>query len=83
MSIGSHKVGQIFTNLRTGVATGFSSLYGKKSHSTPQTEPYNINGVTAESLPHAPANPYRKKPVKLVYDKNEFHMFKLPSEKAF
>ena len=83
MSIGQHKVGQIFTSLRTGVATGFSSLYGKKTHTIPQTEPYNIDGVTAASLPATPGNPYRKKPVKLVYDKNEFHMFKLPSEKAF
>ena len=34
-------------------------------------------------LPPSPANPYRKRPVKLVYDKNEYHMFMLPSEKAF
>jgi hypothetical protein len=34
-------------------------------------------------LPPSPQNPYRKRPVKLVYDKNEYHMFMLPSEKAF
>ena len=34
-------------------------------------------------MPYAPKNPYRKRPVKLIYDKNDFWMFKLPSEKAF
>lgn len=83
MSIGSHKVGQMFTAMRTGVASGFSSLYGKKSQTLPQAEPYNINGITSAQVPPTPSNPYRKKPVKLVYDSNEYHMFRLPSEKAF
>ena len=34
-------------------------------------------------MPPAPRNPYRKRPVKLIYDKNDFHMFRLPSEKSF
>jgi hypothetical protein len=34
-------------------------------------------------VPSAPANLYRKRPVKLIYDKNEYHMFKLPSEQSF
>lgn len=33
-------------------------------------------------MPHAPKNPYRKRPVKLMYDPNDFHFFKLPSEKS-
>ena len=49
----------------------------------PQTSAYNVDGVTAEQLPQAPSSPYRKRPVKITYDKNDFHMFKLPSEKAF
>lgn len=35
------------------------------------------------SLPKAPANPYKKRPVKLVYDKNEYYNFRLPSEHHF
>ena len=38
---------------------------------------------SAGDLPHAPANPYRKRPMKLKYDKNEFHSFRLPSENHF
>ena len=83
MSIGSHKIGQMFTNLRSGVASGFSAMYTKKSHTIPQVTPYNENGITSAQVPPTPGNPYRKRPVKLVYDKNEYHMFRLPSEKAF
>ena len=39
--------------------------------------------VSAAGLPHASANPYKKRPLKLVYDKQEFHMFRLPSENHF
>ena len=39
--------------------------------------------VRAEGLPRAPVSAFRKKPVKLQYDMNEYHMFRLPSEKAF
>ena len=39
--------------------------------------------VSAEGLPRAPVSAFRKKPVKLQYDMNEYHMFRLPSEKAF
>ena len=49
----------------------------------PQNIPYDVEGVTPDSLPRSSANPYRKRPVKLQYDKNDFHMFRLPSEKAF
>ena len=48
---------------------------------------YNINEavqkISADNLPSAPVNPYKKRPLKLVYDKNEFHAFRLPSEQAF
>jgi hypothetical protein len=46
----------------------------------PMTQPYDQDGITAASLPRAPVNPYRKRPTKIVYDKNDFHMFRLPSE---
>lgn len=37
----------------------------------------------AAELPMAPVSAFRKRPVKLHYDKNEFHMFRLPSEDHF
>ena len=37
----------------------------------------------AGELPKAPVNPYRKRPLKMVYDKNEFYTFRLPSEQHF
>lgn len=41
-------------------------------------EAYNTHGHL--NLPKAPANPYKKRPVKLKYDRNEFYSFRLPSE---
>ena len=73
----------MFTNLRATVGSGFGALYGSKNYTIPQVRPYDVDGITAIQLPPRPANPYSKKPVKLVYDKNEYHMFRLPSEKAF
>ena len=37
----------------------------------------------AEHLPQAPRSAFRKRPVTLTYDKNEFHQFRLPSENSF
>jgi len=45
------------------------------------TESYKT--VSGHNLPHAPESPYRKRPLKLVYDKNDYHAFRLPSEHAF
>ena len=85
MSIGQHKIGKMFMGLRASINSGMSSLYTHKGKdcTLPQTTQYNVDGVTADQLPKAPQNPYRKRPVKLNYDINDFHMFRLPSEKAF
>ena len=60
---------------------------GSKAAASAATEtPLNIleaKKVSAEGLPRAPISAFRKKPVKLQYDMNEYHMFRLPSEKAF
>ena len=37
----------------------------------------------ANGLPTAPANAFKKRPVKLQYDKNEYYSFRLPSENHF
>ena len=34
-------------------------------------------------MPRAPKSAFRKRPVRLNYDRNEFWMFRLPSENAF
>ena len=39
--------------------------------------------MDASGLPRAPESAFRKRPVKLHYDKNEYWMFRLPSEQAF
>ena len=46
---------------------------------------YNVNWYSQEptSLPAAPTSPWRKAPVKLRYDRQEYHMFRLPSEEKF
>ena len=83
MSIGQFKLGKAFVSFRAAVGGGLEGLFSSKTAELPQVKPYNIDGITADSLPRAPASPYRKKPVKIEYDKNDFHMFRLPSEKQF
>ena len=39
--------------------------------------------LDGSNLPRAPASAFRKRPVRLDYDKNEFYSFRLPSENAF
>ena len=81
MSLGQHRIGRMFMNLRMSIYSGLGGLQRNTSHTLPNCKPYT--GIDGESLPHAPKNPYRKRPVKLIYDKNDYHMFRLPSEKAF
>ena len=84
MSIGSHRLGKLFMDVRASATNGFRWLYTSQSkQELPVTQPFEQDGVTADQLPAAPKNPYRKRPVKLVYHKNDFHMFRLPSEKSF
>ena len=39
--------------------------------------------IDGSNLPRAPKSAFRKRPVRLQYDKNEFYAFRLPSEDAF
>ena len=41
------------------------------------------NKIDASGLPLAPRSAFRKRPVKLEYDANEYHLFRLPSEGDF
>ena len=84
MSIGNHTIGKMFMQLRASVSGGLSALYTNQKHYEMPTErPFNQNGVTAEDLPRAPVNPWRKRPIKMQYSRSDFEMFRLPSEKAF
>ena len=85
MSIGKHSFGKMFMTFRSSINGGLSSMYTHKGQHlhTGETQPYDVDGITAQSLPKASQNPYRKRPVKIIYDKNDFQMFRLPSEKAF
>ena len=38
--------------------------------------------IDASEIPRAPRTAFRKRPVKLQYDKNEYWTFRLPSEDA-
>ena len=74
MSIGKHTFGKMFMTLRSTINGGLSSLYTHKGTHlhVGSTQPYEVDGVGAAQLPKAPQNPYRKRPVKLLYDKNDF-----------
>lgn len=71
-------IGKWLQKSKPEIYEGILKLSGKKSYDV--TAPYHVSG---EGLPKAPANPYKKRPMKLTYDKNEFHAFRLPSEQAF
>lgn len=68
-------ISKIFSKTNKGGASGVL-----KSNSVIKYDILDNYIGNAEGLPKAPINPYRKRPVKLVYDKNEFWMFRLPSE---
>ena len=71
-------LGKMLKNGRLELYQGLLALSSKKT--------YDLSANYRESagdVPHAPANPYRKRPMKLKYDKNEYHSFRLPSENHF
>ena len=39
--------------------------------------------INSANLPQAPQSAFRKRPVRLDYDKNEFYTFRMPSERDF
>ena len=39
--------------------------------------------IDGSNLPQAPKSAFRKRPVRLSYDKNEFYTFRMPSERDF
>ena len=71
-------IGKAFNSFKTKLGNNASSI-----QSTQLFETQSATKVEPEGLPMAPLSAFRKRPVKLTYDKNEFHMFRLPSEDGF
>ena len=59
---------------------GKAATNGAKAASGAQAELYAASRIDGSSLPQAPVSAFRKRPVRLSYDKNEYWMFRLPSE---
>ena len=74
-------LGKVLQRSRAELYEAMLALSTKKTYDISETlrEPQG----TAANLPHAPANPYKKRPMKLQYDRNEYHTFRLPSENHF
>ena len=45
-----------------------------------RAELFGATRIDGSNLPRAPQSAFRKRPVRLSYDKNEFYRFRLPSE---
>ena len=71
-------LGKALQRGRVQLYEGLLAISSKKTYDISE----NYRGKAGD-LPHAPANPYRKRPMKLKYDKNEYHSFRLPSENHF
>ena len=74
-------LGKVLQRSRADLYDAMVALSSKKTYDLTATlrEPPG----TAAGLPHQPHNPYRKRPMKLKYDKSEFYAFRLPSENHF
>ena len=71
-------IGKQFNKFKSGFSSSLSSIQSTKNYDI--TASTKINSA---DLPLAPQSAFRKRPVKLSYDKNEYHMFRLPSEDGF
>ena len=48
MSIGQHKLGKAFIGFRASIGGGLNSLFSSRTATLPQTQAYNIDGITAD-----------------------------------
>ena len=64
---------------------GKATAEGVKSAAAqaPRAEIFAASRIDGSALPRAPVSAFRKRPVRLSYDKNEFWSFRLPSENHF
>jgi len=71
-------LGKMLQRGRLELYEGLLSLSSKKTYDL--ADNFRQSGA---DLPQSDANPYRKRPMKLKYDKNEYYSFRLPSENHF
>ena len=72
-------IGRVFNQAKLGFSAGVAAVQPNMNYDiTSHTRMENT-----EALPKAPASAFRKRPVKLQYDKNEYYTFRMPSEKDF
>ena len=69
-------ISKAFNNFKSKVACAAASVQST-SHYT------NVAKEETHGLPLAQKSAFRKRPAKLSYDPNEYHMFRLPSENSF
>ena len=67
-----------FNSFKTQLASNVAA-----TQSTKRFEYLGESKVDPAGLPLAPKSAFRKRPTKMVYDSNEYHMFRLPSEDAW
>ena len=64
-----------------GAAKNGAAETGKKA-AVQMHDLFEATRINPDGLPLAPRTAFRKRPVKLTYDKNEYYTFRLPSEDA-
>ena len=64
--------------VKAAISSGLSA-----AQSTQKYDALSATKVESTGLPLAPQSAFRKRPTRLSYDKNEYHMFRLPSEDGF
>ena len=71
-------IGKSFNAFKTQFSSGVAAAQSGK-----RFDAIDGHKLSAEGLPPAPQSAFRKRPVRLNYDANEYHMFRLPSEEQF
>ena len=74
-------LGKVLQKGRADIYDTLLKISTKRTYDISET--MKVAPGTGAGLPEVPANPYKKRPLKLKYDKNEFHAFRLPSENHF
>lgn len=73
--------GKVLQRSRGDILDSLTSIASKRTYDLSAT--LLAPPGSAANLPQAPASPYKKRPMKLVYNKAEYYAFRLPSENAF
>ena len=72
-------IGKILQKGRGEIYESLLAVSSKRTYDISAT----LKGEQVVGAPQAAANPYKKRPMKLKYDKSEYFSFRLPSEQHF